>query len=488
MSSGPVSVTVSVSRFSPEKESAPHLESYTVQVPAGCTVLTVLETIRDTIDPSLSFRHCCRSAQCGSCAVRVNGEPALACEKQAADGDIIEPLNLPVTRDLVCDIAPIIKRFGSLTPDACGFHSITDAELEKIKPLRECIECLSCVSVCPAVGGYAGPAIFAKEARISFDPRNMEDRIPIAVEKGLFSCTTCRKCVEVCPKHINIPGKAIEKLREKAVAAGFGLPAHATLADLIEKTGRSVSGKDTFLETAEEVYEPAEGVPFKGTVGFFVGCMFNARVQQPAADTVFVLTRNGYRVIIPKTQVCCGSPLIRTGFTNIIPELQKKNIAAFAGTDTVITVCAGCGSTLKNDYTTPFTVYDITEFLVKEGFEIPEAVSGTYTYHDPCHLLRGQGIGKEPREILTSFTGSFIDLKAQCCGAGGGVRSGKPDEAEEIGKRRAGMIKNTGADTVVTVCPFCEYHIHQTTGLPVVNIVSLMAEGYRRKDELKKRG
>ncbi|HJJ58549.1 MAG TPA: heterodisulfide reductase-related iron-sulfur binding cluster, partial [Methanocorpusculum sp.] len=78
--------------------------------------------------------------------------------------------------------------------------------------------------------------------------------------------------------------------------------------------------------------------------------------------------------------------------------------------------------------------------------------------------------------------------KAQCCGAGGGVRTGTPDEAEEIGKRRAEMIKNTGADTVVTVCPFCEYHIHQTTGLPVINIVSLMADGYRRKDELKKRG
>ena len=475
-----VSLKVSVSRFNPETDSKPHFTEYTVSVPHGCTVLTVLETIRDTIDASLSFRHCCRSAQCGSCAIRVNGEPALACERQAADGDILEPLNLPVIKDLVCDIAPVIARLGSL--QGCS-GKLTREALDSIKPLRDCIECFSCVSACPAVEGYAGPTVFAKEARLFFDPRNAVDRIPIAVEKGLFSCTTCRRCVEVCPKHIDTPKKAIEKLRRAAVLAGFGLPAHASLAELIEKTGHSVSSdENAFLSQCAEVYEPPKGVSLKGDVGFFVGCMFNSRVLQPAFDTVYVLTRNGYRVHIPKTQVCCGSPLIRTGFSGFVPELQKRNIEAFKGVDTVITVCAGCGSTLKNDYETPFKVYDLTEFLVKEGFEQPENRKGNYTYHDPCHLLRGQGIKDEPRKILISCVESFTDIKAQCCGAGGGVRSGKPAEAEEIGLRRAEMIRASGADAVATVCPFCEYHIHQTTGLPVINIATLLADGYRKKD------
>ncbi|HJJ36315.1 MAG TPA: succinate dehydrogenase/fumarate reductase iron-sulfur subunit [Methanocorpusculum sp.] len=479
-----ISLTVSVSRFNPYVDTKPHLESYTVSVLPGCTILTVLETIRDTIDSTLSFRSCCRSAQCGSCAVRINGTPGLACETVAKDGDIIEPLRLEVLADLVTDIAPVIARMGGLVPgDTCP-HQATEQDLSTIKPLRTCIECFSCVSACPAVNSFAGPTVFAKEARLFFDPRNCRDRLPIAVEKGLFSCTTCRRCVEVCPKKIDVPGKAIEKLRKAAVGAGYFLPAHRSLAELIESTGRSVSSEtDTFLAQASEVYEPLDGVACKGTVGFFVGCMFNARVIQPALDTVYVLRRNGYRVVIPKSQVCCGSPLIRTGFAGFVPELQKRNIEAFTGIDTVITVCAGCGSTLKNDYETPFAVYDFTEFLVKEGFEVPAMTPGKYTYHDPCHLLRGQGIKDQPREIIRSCTEQFTDLEARCCGAGGGVRSGKPDEAAEIGRIRSEMIHATGADAVITVCPFCEYHIHQTTGLPVINIASLMADGYRKKDK-----
>ena len=78
-----------------------------------------------------------------------------------------------------------------------------------------------------------------------------------------------------------------------------------------------------------------------------------------------VLRRNGIRVIIPKEQVCCGSPLIRTGQLAIIDSLKQRNIETFTSRkiDTVMTMCAGCGSTLKNDYRTPFKVMDINEIL-----------------------------------------------------------------------------------------------------------------------------
>ena len=478
---------VTISRFNPETDAEPHRETYEVTVREGARILNVLDAVRDEIDPSLSYRHCCRGGQCGSCAVRINGEPALACMQEAKDGDLIEPLNLPLIRDLITDIAPAIAQMAWLNTGSCRECSYVTAEaIEEINPLRECIECFSCLSSCPAVGAstYAGPTAIRQQQRLNLDPRDKADRVEEAVAKGLFSCTTCHKCVEVCPKGIETPRKAVEKLRALAVKKGLSLPAHKSLAALIESTGRSVERKEpTFLERVDEVIEPDGEV--RATVGFFVGCMFNARVVQPALDAMQVLKRNGIRVIIPKSQVCCGSPLIRTGFTGFIPELQERNIKAFtdAGVDVVLTMCAGCGSTLKNDYQTPFRVADITEFLVELGFEEPAKVAGTYTYHDPCHLLRGQHIKEQPRTLLKAAAETFVDLAPRCCGAGGGVKSGQPEEAAKIGAVRAEMVKETGADYIITVCPFCEFHLHQVTGLPVKNIASLMLEGYQKKEK-----
>ncbi|MCP1714406.1 fumarate reductase (CoM/CoB) subunit B [Methanocalculus alkaliphilus] len=480
-------MTFTIQRFDPETESGPHCESYMVRVNDGARVLDALEAVRRDHDPSLAIRSCCRAGQCGSCAVRMNGSPVLACMEEAADGMIIEPLDLPLIRDLVTDIAPVLERLATILPSEVG-DGLSREEVELIKPLRECIECLSCVSVCPAlkVTDFAGPTAMRQEMRCALDPRDTRDRIPESIERGLFACTTCHRCVEVCPKEIEIPGKAIEKLRERANRAGLTLPRHRAVADLIERTGRSVErSAATFLEQVPEVIEP-DG-PVKMTIGFFVGCMFNGRVTKPALDAMEVMKRNGIRVVIPHEQVCCGSPLIRTGQTTFVSELKRKNIEAFTsrGIETVMTICAGCGSTLKNDYDTPFTVMDITEILVKAGFEPPAKLPITATYHDPCHLLRGQGIADPPRTILEQVVERYIPMPAQCCGAGGGVRSGQPEEAAALGKLRGEAIEATGADIVVTICPFCEFHIQEQTDTPVKNLASLMLEGYRKKDQKK---
>ncbi len=473
---------VTISRYDPVTGEQPHFVEYDVSVNTAARVLNVLDAVRDTIDPTFAYRHCCRGGQCGSCAVRVNGEPVLACMQEAHEGDVIEPLDLPRIRDLITDIAPVMAQIAWLNGGS-ECPEVRQADIDDIKPLRECIECYSCISSCPAISAsdFKGPTIMRQEQRLNLDPRDNADRILEAIDKGLFSCTTCRKCVEVCPKDIDTPRKAIEKLRSEAMKRGLSLPAHKALASLIEKTGRSIERKETtFLEQVADVIEPEGEV--RATIGFFVGCMFNGRVIQPALDAIELLRLNGIRVIIPKDQVCCGSPLIRTGFVGFIPELQKRNIDAFvkAGVDTVLTMCAGCGATLKNDYDTPFRVVDITEFLCEIGFKAPSKVAGTYTYHDPCHLLRGQGISKQPRILLESVAEKFVEMPARCCGAGGGVKSGQPEEAAKIGAVRAEMVKKTGADYIVTVCPFCEFHLHQVTGLPVKNIATLMMEGHRK--------
>jgi len=476
-------ITVNVFRFDPASRAEPRLVPYTVNVNEGARVLHVLHAIHDELDPTLSYRYCCGSGQCGSCAVRVNGEPALACMEEARDGMTILPLNLPVKKDLVVDLLPKLEQIAALQPKETLVMP-TKAEIDAIKPLRDCIECLSCVSVCPAmdVTKFLGPTAMRQEQRLALDPRNNSDRIPAAIEEGLFFCTTCQACLKVCPKKIETPGKAIEKLRSLANQRGFTLPRHQEVAALIKETGRSVPRSEpTFLEQVGEVVEPI-GTP-KATVGFFVGCMYNMRLPKTAFDAIAVLKRNGIRVIIPKEQVCCGSPLIRTGQLAFVDTLKKRNIDAFRfrKIDTVMTMCAGCGSTLKNDYTTPFAVMDISEVLTKYGIEPPARLPVTATYHDPCHLMRGQGITDEPRQLIRQVV-DLVEMPSICCGSGGGVRSGNPDEAAALGARRGAEIKKTNADVVISSCPFCEFHIAGHTDKPVKNVTTVLLEGYKEKD------
>jgi fumarate reductase (CoM/CoB) subunit B len=358
------------------------------------------------------------------------------------------------------------------------------ADIDAMKPLKDCIECLCCVTVCPAVDvtKFLGPTAMRQEMRLALDPRDHGDRVTDAVAEGLFTCTTCQACWKICPKDIQIPHKAIERLRSLANKKGCTLPRHQEVAALIKETGRSVPRAErTFMEEAPEVVEP-EG-PVRASIGFFVGCLYNGRMPGTARDALEVLRRNGIRVIIPKEQICCGSPLIRTGQLDNLDSMKRRNIEAFRhrGIDTVVTMCAGCGSTLKNDYKTPFSVMDISEVLTKYGIEAPARLPIKATYHDPCHLLRGQGIREQPRDLIRQVV-ELVEMPARCCGSGGGVKSGLPDEAKELAIQRNQAIEETGADIVISSCPFCEFHIGQHTGKPVKNITTVLLEGYREKD------
>ena len=479
-------LTLRVLRFDPKNDDAPHFESYTIQVHEGARVLHALHAIHDDCDPTLTYRYCCGTGQCGSCAVRVNGEPVLACMEEARDGISVEPLEIPVIKDLAVDLLPYIEALPVICPETTATAQMPGKDLvETMKPLRSCIGCMACVSVCPAlaVSDFGGPTVMRQEMRLTLDPRDTKDRESEAVTEGLFRCTSCQACWKVCPKEIQIPGKAIEKLRELAHYKGHSLPRHAEVAALIKETGRSVTWTaPSFLELTTEVMEPYG--PVKKSVGFFVGCMYNLRRPKTALDAIEVLRRNGVRVIIPRDQICCGSPLIRTGQTEYVDTLKARNIAAFTALsiDTVVTMCAGCGSTLKHDYETPFKVMDFSELLTETGFGSPAHLGLNVTYHDPCHLARGQGITEQPRVILRKVA-DITEMPSICCGSGGGVRSGFPDEAAALGERRGEEIKKTGAEMVVTCCPFCEFHIAGHTDKPVQHLATLLLNGYKEKEK-----
>ena len=433
-------------------------------------VLDALQAINEKYDADISFRSSCRAGQCGSCGIMFNGNGALACQKDIKDGAIIEPLRFPVIKDLIVDKSSIEAKVKDLElslqcDHKCEFDdSMTKDETADTKKLRSCIECYSCLSTCPVVNiateEFGGPYLMRYISKFDFDPRDKFDRLKEAIDEGLYSCTSCGKCMAVCPKNINTFGDAIEKLRAIAVANGSGpLPEHVAFKENILESGRSIkTDKTPFVEQAEN---------YTGSkIAFFTGCMVDYKFPEIGQMLVDVLKENGIDIDVPEGQVCCGSPLLRTGQTDIVQDLVDKNKEVFKDYDTIITICSGCGATLKNnhpEFGSKLHVMDISEFLVDKLDESKlKEVNMTVTYHDPCHLGRGQGIKDAPREIIEKIPGvEFKEMKypCQCCGAGGGIKSGKPEIALELSKSKAEMIKETGAEAVITICPFCELNL-----------------------------
>jgi fumarate reductase (CoM/CoB) subunit B len=503
-------IEVKVSRYDPRKDANPHLETYKIDKKEKMKVLDALNSINEEYDAQISYRCSCRAGQCGSCAVKVNGETVLACKAEIEDGDIIGPLDFDVIKDLVVDRIPVDSRVKELKLfiDDCNVYScpavINPEELENSRKLRSCIECLSCLSSCPVLqetDEFAGPYFMRYLSKFALDPRDCADRAQTGFDEGLYCCTSCGKCVEVCPKEINTFGGAIEKLREISCQEGIGpLPPHRTVKKLIKETGRSVEplgegdmgdGLIKFLiEQGEGLTGDKKSETDKPKIAFFTGCMIDYRLPEVGLALIDVLKKQGIDIIVPTDQVCCASPMIRTGQTDIVEEMVRKNEEVFKDYDIVLTVCAGCGATLKNDYPrygVNLNVIEISEFLAdKLNTEDMEPLDLRVTYHDPCHLSRGQGIRESPRKILGKIKGlEFVEMEEpnRCCGSGGGVRAGKPELAGKMGKKKADMIKKTDADAVITICPFCEYHIRDSlekegSDVEVLNILKLLQMAY----------
>ena len=187
-----------------------------------------------------------------------------------------------------------------------------------------------------------------------------------------------------------------------------------------------------------------------------------------------VLNAAGKEIAMSREEWCCGSIALRIGDEKTLLELVKHNIEDFKrrGTKTLFTACAGCYRTWKKDYpelvgeALPFEVKHITEILIDllNNNQIPfrkELESVKVTYHDPCHLGRHMNLYNIPREVIKKIPGvELIEMKrnrnnAWCCGAGGGVKSQFPDLAIDISKERIIEAVETGAQLLVTSCPFC---------------------------------
>ena len=211
-----------------DKKGNIYYESFQVPYQEGMTLLTALQTIKEEVDPSLSFRHFCRAGICGTCAVMVNGFPKLACKEQmlpyALFGEeiTVEPLkNFEVIKDLVVDNEKVVEKIKNLRlwiREKAKDPRIPPEISRKIENSADCILCLSCQAYCPQVleDKYAGPLFFAKLYRLYEDPREEEKdlRVLQAIKEGnLYHCLSCNKCNLVCPKEVQ-PATLIRELMQ----------------------------------------------------------------------------------------------------------------------------------------------------------------------------------------------------------------------------------------------------------------------------------
>jgi len=233
--------TLRLRRYDPESGEPPYWDEHTVELEPHHSVLEAILQAKGRFDGSIGIRCSCRAAICGSCGVRINGEPGLACHTHldaarasAKDGVIeIEPMgNMPVIKDLIVDMDAVHwKKIQRVTPWLLAKQPVPEREyvvakdaMVDVTQSMACIQCGACVSDCLAMEvdpGFIGPAALAKAYRFVGDPRDDRQRerlVDLSDDpQGIFDCTHCFKCVEACPKDVNPMGQ-IMRLRRIAIS------------------------------------------------------------------------------------------------------------------------------------------------------------------------------------------------------------------------------------------------------------------------------
>lgn len=349
-------------------------------------------------------------------------------------------------------------------------------ELDR-RSVYKCVQCGTCRSVCP-VFNVVGWESANTRGRMLIIKSLLEGRPPSEdVLPSLASCTTCGICAAKCPAGVN-PPEVVEAARAQLVKCGITTEVQEKLRASVITSGNSFGeAKDrTHWLSETERSQLTE----KSDYVYFVGCFDSYRYPEFAEKTFKVLQRFGV-TLLPDEQ-CCASPLLRTGFREDAEKVMKRNLEQIrkVGAHTIITSCAGCYTTLKNNYPEELHVISLPEFLAEHLDELKlKKLDLTVTYHDPCHLGRHNKIYEAPRKVIQAIC-TLKEMKnikenSRCCGGGGGVRIGYPDISLELARNRLEDVPE-GVDYIVTSCPLCVRNLRDAGGdIEVIDIVELVA-------------
>ena len=394
------------------------------------------------------------------------------------------------------------------------------------KLIDTCVHCGFCLSTCPSYR-VLGKEMDSPRGRIYLMDAINEGEIPLnkATAQHFDSCLGCLACVTTCPSGVqydklisatrhqverNYPRSLPDTLFRKLIFSFFPYPNRLKvllvplfvyqklgLQKLVRGTGllkkisprlaamESILPKITLKSFEDNLPDviPAQGEK-RYRVGVILGCVQRLFFSSINEATVRVLTTNGCEVVIPKTQGCCAALPEHQGQTEQAKALARQMIDSFANTDVdfVIINAAGCGHTLKEyghileddpqyrEKAKEFAakVRDVQEFLATVGLTTKLSPLTdkplTLVYQDACHLLHGQKISVQPRQVLQQIPGvklrEPIDA-AICCGSAGVYNMLQPEVAEELGRQKVQNLLNTGAELIASANPGCTLQISQ---------------------------
>ncbi|HSB65849.1 MAG TPA: (Fe-S)-binding protein [Anaerolineales bacterium] len=405
-----------------------------------------------------------------------------------------------------------------------------------------CIRCGLCLAVCPTYREYlnetSGP-----RGRVALARKSLEGELALTPNliAQMNACFACLACKEICPVGIR-PAEltlSMRYIQEQVKSTGwkqtlFGdvlsdpvrielvtLPLRLyeqsglrrlvyllRLSQLLPPQVRDLEAMLPHLPQRPLRHTLPEITPAIGEsrfrVGFFLGCAQNLLFANESEATVNVLARNGCKVITPRDVQCCGMPARGYGRLDLVRAQAKHNIAIFeqAKVEIIVTDCATCGSTLR-DYQTLLQndgkwatkaeafssrIRDISEFLFEIPMEKPRGrIEARVTYHDPCHLRRGQRVWQQPRTLLSKIDGvDFIELPEAdwCCGSAGSQLITHYETSKRVMQRKAENLVRTQAEIIASGCPGCQMQLSTAVmrrGLHVrvVHPITLLHEAYK---------
>ncbi len=375
--------------------------------------------------------------------------------------------------------------------------------------VADCIHCGFCLPTCPTYGPLWQEEMDSPRGRIHLMDGLIQGTVPLSATtvEHFDRCLGCMACVTACPSGVKYD-RLIEETRaviEERYDRGLGDRALRTMVFALFPHPRRLRvalalapprrlplpGRLGAFGRLRPRWRSTERPPAQSgageRVGLLTGCVQRVLFGDVNAATARVLTAEGYEVVAPPEQECCGALHLHGGRREegLARARRLAEVFARAGVETLAVNAAGCGSHLK-DAELPLRVVDVSELLAEPKAE-RRPLELRVAFQDSCHLAHAQGIRDEPRAMLGSIPGLELLEPAEqpiCCGSAGIYNIVQPGPAGELGDRKAVHVLATAPDVYASANPGCLVQVSAALRragrpLPAVHPIELLDASIR---------